>query len=155
MQYETDIPTQQNTAQKNLRLPRTDENHLGPQGHQPAPQSRSQTPRRLKFPKADRLLKRHEFAKVTREGKRLVGRFLCIDYRPAKRRRLGISASGRFGSAPERNRFKRLVREAFRMNGGPLMEIHVIPRQGAKGAHFSDIQHEIATLFKPTATAGR
>ncbi|MBX7066903.1 MAG: ribonuclease P protein component [Parachlamydiales bacterium] len=90
-----------------------------------------------------------------REGKRLVGRFLCIDLRPAKKGRLGISASSKYGSAPERNRFKRLVREAYRQNSLPSWEIHVVPRQCAKGAKFSDIQNEITTLIKCSATASR
>lgn len=96
-----------------------------------------------------RLRSRKEFQRVAREGKRLVGRFLCIDYRRSDKSKLGISASARYGSAPERNRFKRLVREAFRNNYSilPRYELNVVPRQLAKNARFADISEELTRLL--------
>lgn len=64
--------------------------------------------------------------------------------------RLGITASSRYGNAVERNRFKRLVREAFRTSFSrllPSQEIHVVPRQLAKNARLRDIQEEIGRLL--------
>lgn len=97
-----------------------------------------------------RLRSRGEFQRVVREGKRLVGKFLCVDYRPAKKLKLGISASSRYGSSPERNRFKRLVREAFRLNYAslPSFELNVIPRQCAKNAKVCEIREELTRLLK-------
>lgn len=86
---------------------------------------------------------------MAKEGHRKVGRFLCVDVRPAKAQRLGITASGRYGSSPERNRFKRLVREAFRTSRAALparLELHVVPRQGAKGAGFAAVRDELIKL---------
>jgi len=63
--------------------------------------------------------------------------------------KLGISASTRFGSSPQRNRFKRLVREAFRISYHrlPSLELNVIPRQCAKNAHCKDIENELTRLL--------
>lgn len=79
-----------------------------------------------------------------------MGHFLCADYREAKQARLGITASRRFGNAPERNRFKRLVREAFRQNRSilPSLEIHVIPRQMAKKAKLHHIAEELLSVCR-------
>lgn len=154
MEYETHLPAQQDTPQKEMRLPRQNENHLRPQGHQPTPQSRQKASGRLSLPKERRLLKKSHFSKVTKEGKRLVGKYLCIDYLRAPKGRLGISASTRYGSAPERNRFKRLVREAYRLSGEAFAgaDLHVIPRQNAKQAGLAEIQHEILSLIKSSPT---
>jgi|GEM_PF-1186606 len=105
---------------------------------------------KFKFLKENRLLKRHDFKRVSREGKRIVGKYLCIDFRYAPVSRLGITASTHYGSSPERNRFKRLVREAFRLNPSILpqkLEINVAPRKLAKQAVLIDIQEELNRLL--------
>lgn len=146
---ETHIPTQQAPPKKDDRIPRPYEDCGRPQGDQSPPPSGPQKARRLIFSKAMRLKSRREFQKVMREGKRQVGRFLCVDARPAKESKLGISASSRYGSAPERNRFKRLVREAFRKThtSFPSLELNVVPRQCAKKATAVEIQDEFTRLL--------
>lgn len=150
MNHETHISTQQAPSKENHRVPRPYEDTRRSKGHQPPPPSRPQKTSRLIFSKAVRLRTRGEFKKVAREGKRLVGRYLCVDYLPAKTARLGISASGKYGSSPERNRFKRLVREAFRQSYAklPSLDLNVIPRQCAKEASCSNIADELLRLFK-------
>lgn len=145
--HETDLPTQQTPPKKNDRLPRPNENPGRTQNHQPPAKGGAQNTGRLT--KAMRLRSRPEFRRVVREGYRLVGRLLCIDCRPAVTPRLGISASGRFGSAVERNRFKRLVREAFRVSyrSLPAVELNVIPRQGAKRALCPEVLAELTRLL--------
>ncbi len=106
----------------------------------------------MKFTKGLRLRSRREFQKVAREGQRKVGRFLCVDLRSGPSLKLGISASVRYGSAHERNRFKRLVREAFRLNQTLFpshLELNVIPRQNAKKARCKDVSEELIRLLNP------
>lgn len=150
MNYETHIPTQQAPTQEDSRLPRANENNLRQKDHQPPPKNGPQKAGSLKFPKTLRLQRRGQFARVAREGKRLVGRYFCIDYRPAKTPKLGISAPVRYGSSPKRNRFKRLIREAFRKSYTtlPPYEMNIIPRQSAKGATGDQIFEEFNRLLR-------
>lgn len=101
------------------------------------------------FPKEFRLRSKADFRSLKANSRRIVGKTLCIDYRPSSSSRLGITASGRYGSSCERNRFKRLVREAFRLarNDLPPMDLHVVPRQHAKNAKLSDIAAEFKLLY--------
>jgi ribonuclease P protein component len=70
----------------------------------------------LGFPKASRLLKRHEFLRVQQGGKRhdlgLVLAFVLPREMPALR--VGLTTSRKVGCAVFRNRIRRLMREAVR-----------------------------------------
>ena len=86
------------------------------------------------FPKAARILKRSQYQKIFRHGKRFVGQLFAIDYRTgyAPRPRLGLTVSKKYGKAHERNRFKRVLREAFRELQAELpssLEMNVSPRK--------------------------
>lgn len=146
---ETDLSSFKNSPQTQIRVPRPYENDQWPKTDQSTKTSRSQNPLRLR--KGDKLLKRYEFRRVSREGKRLVGARICIDWTRAPRLRLGITAPVKYGSSPERSRFKRLVREAFRLSRDDLpqeIEINISPRQLAKNASFAEIQHELLYLLQ-------
>lgn len=60
--------------------------------------------------------------------------------------KLGITVSRRYGIAVQRNRFKRLVREAFRLCRDKLLvglDLNIKPRSAALHAKLSDIQAEL------------
>jgi ribonuclease P protein component len=105
----------------------------------------------LRLPKECKLRSRKEFLKISREGRRLVGQILTIDRRATNSLspRFGITASRRYGNAHERNRFKRLVREAFRTSRFLLpsgLELNVYPRQAAKRATLASVREELLVL---------
>ena len=87
-----------------------------------------------RFPKEERLRRQREIDDVYRRGRRWSGRSLRIHVRPngLDRSRLGISVPGRLCGAVQRNRWKRLLRESFRLNKaaiGPGLDIIAVPTQ--------------------------
>jgi ribonuclease P protein component len=78
------------------------------------------------LPKAARLRKPAEFRRVYAEGKRFEGRFMTVFILPSQTefQKLGITASKKgVGNAVQRNRAKRLLREAFRLSKAELDEL--------------------------------
>jgi ribonuclease P protein component len=76
------------------------------------------------------------------------GQWIIVDYRRSSnpKTRLGITVTKRYGQAHERNRFKRLVRESFRLSYQQLpagYDMVVKPRSAAKRAMMQDIKSEI------------
>ncbi|MFA6917146.1 MAG: ribonuclease P protein component [Parachlamydiales bacterium] len=105
------------------------------------------------FPKSLRLRKRREFYRVSCKASKIGGKLLYIDYSPnnSTTTRLGITVTKRYGKSYERNRFKRLVREAFRLTQAKLpagLDIIVKPRTYVKDAPLCAIQNELVLLLK-------
>jgi len=73
--------------------------------------------RRNKFGKTMRLTRAREFDRVFAAGRRfkLKGLTILRADNDLDHPRLGISIGRAFGNAPERNRMKRMLREAFRL----------------------------------------
>lgn len=134
--HEKNLPTKQNKAPEDMGISQKNEDLSRTQDRKPQTQTRPQTPLslvRLTFPKAARIRTKRHYSGVIRAGKRLAGGSILIDYRlgHATRPKLGITVSRKYGKAHERNRFKRLVREAFRTYALKLprdLEINVLPR---------------------------
>jgi ribonuclease P protein component len=91
----------------------------------------------LSRPSRGRLSRSAEFERVYRQGRSTANRHLVLYSFPnpaAERPRLGLSVSRKVGGAVERNRVKRLLREAFaRVEGGlrPGHDVVVVARPSA------------------------
>lgn len=72
--------------------------------------------------KEERLLKRREFLRTQRRGRRYVSALLVVYAARVDRAwsRLGVTVSRKVGGAVVRNRVKRRLREAFRRNKAQL-----------------------------------
>ncbi|MCH9631011.1 MAG: Ribonuclease P protein component [Chlamydiia bacterium] len=106
-----------------------------------------------KFPKSSRLLKREEYLKVLRSHDKLCGKYLIINYAKGASScpKLGLTVSKKFGKSHDRNRFKRLVREAFRKCSIDLpsnLEINIRPRKFAKEASAVMILSELTKMLQ-------
>ncbi len=134
-----------------MRISKKNENSQGtPHCKQQTPSRKKKTYNRvgLSFPKSLRLLSRGQFQKISREGKRLTGKVISLQYQLGLPRiRLGITVSKKYGKAHERNRFKRLVREAFREHYDHLpkgLTLNILPRlprsEIGKQAILNDLQ---------------
>lgn len=86
------------------------------------------TPRRamknLGFPRSRRLARQFEFRRLYRAGHRKSNKYLTVYTCPANGRRgkVGIVAGKRLGKAVERNRIRRILREAIRTNQHGITE---------------------------------
>ena len=70
------------------------------------------------FTKANRLLKRSEFMRLSSIGSKIHNRHVTAIYYPGltDRTRFGVTVSRKVGRAAVRNKIKRLSREYFRLN---------------------------------------
>ena len=73
-----------------------------------------------------RLKKQADFQRLFQKGKRAYSPSLSILYRPADKMTMGISVGKRHGKSVQRNRIKRLLREAFRSVQGDMQENYAI-----------------------------
>lgn len=95
-----------------------------------------------------RLRTRQQYQRMAQRTFKFTGRWILIDIRltPGPFSRLGVTVTRRYGPAHQRNRFKRLVREAFRLlypHFKLTFDIVVRPRSQAIEAQMLDIQQEL------------
>lgn len=101
------------------------------------------------FPKTLRLRTRRHYQQMVQPSTlKFMGRFVIVEMRAGKKpvSRLGITVTKRFGKAHERNRFKRRVKEAFRLARALFsqdFDVLVKPRSAAKEASMHSIQSEL------------
>ncbi len=102
--------------------------------------------------KEDRLLKPAEFKAVFEAKKSCADRYLVLYTlsRPGSNSRVGISVSKKVAGSVGRNRLKRLVREAVRLNRHrikPGYNLIIILRVAAKDIDFAQVQRSFLGLL--------
>jgi ribonuclease P protein component len=91
-------------------------------------------------------LKQSEIRRLFSKGSRFSHKDLVIIYRPGENRKVGFVASKGIGGAVKRNRTRRILREAYRMNKDIFKGLNVIFY--ARGHCDLDTIQNILTLFK-------
>lgn len=104
----------------------------------------------LIFRKSKRLYKRRDFDRVFSERCSVADRYLVVYVAPSglDHPRLGIPVGRKFGNAVRRNRAKRMIREAFRLEQRELpfgFDLICIPRAGQL-ADLADYRKSIRRL---------
>ncbi len=149
---EKNVPAKQKAPTEDTRLQSENEHSQWTQSLEEPSKKRAEETDRMRFPKSRRLLNRRDFRSVVTKGRRFIAKNIIIDYRFKNQplSRLGIAASKRFGKSHQRNRFKRITREAFRNSitrFPPGLDIIVRPRKKALEASSCQIQEEMLSFL--------
>jgi len=106
--------------------------------------------KRFGFPRSARLLKPSEFDRVFKQRRSAADGFVIVyaGEGPSEQTRLGLTVSRKCGKATVRNRWKRALREAFRLVQHELpthLDLVVLPRRGAT-PNVAQLQVSLKTL---------
>ncbi len=111
-----------------------------------------------RFPKTQRLLRHADFERVYKQGRRHFAAHMTVFYLARVGEtvdgslglRVGFTVSKALGGAVQRNRMKRRLREAVRLEGVPVgmaADIVINPKRTLLTAKFLDLRNEIAKAF--------
>jgi ribonuclease P protein component len=103
------------------------------------------------FQKSERLQRRAQFQRAYTEGRRVEGR-VAVLYAletPGEPRAVGVVTSRKIGGAVVRNRARRLLREAYRLNKHKLkdhIQLVFVARTAIKGRSFAEVESALLDL---------
>ena len=105
----------------------------------------------LSFDRSKKILDKKQFQKIYKEGKKYYGAHITVFYHSYSKTSsaLGITIGRKWGKAFMRNRFKRVVREAFRLIYSQLpsqLMLNVHPKEGYQSCSVEEIQGELKQL---------
>jgi ribonuclease P protein component len=128
------------------------------------PERRPEVPspgKRLTFPRSLRLTRRGDFDKVYKQGRRHSAPHLTVLYLGRERGegpRIGFRVGRVLGGAVERNRIRRRLREAVRLNRSRLssaVDVVVHPKKSALQVDFAGLEQEIEHALEAVERAVR
>ena len=99
--------------------------------------------------KVQRLKKKKDFTRVLKQGKRVYAETLTIVYLPAEESKMAVCVGKKYGKSVQRNRIKRLLREAFRVSPPLSAPCHLllIPKV-AEEYSFAAFKRDVSKIFK-------
>ena len=113
------------------------------------------------LPKNERLQRGSQFRHAYEHGRKFVGKLFVlyvVDAPPESRtatrcatRAVGVVTSRKIGDAVTRNRARRLLREAYRLNKQKLnnnLQIVMVARSAINGKKRQDVEAELLRLFR-------
>jgi len=108
--------------------------------------------KKFSFTKNDRIIKKTDFNKLYKEGKKFYTKHFIVIVSPSgfSERRVGITVSKRVGGACVRNQVKRLLREFFRLNKKtlpPSRDFLFIAKKGASELNYFKTFKELSNLL--------
>lgn len=149
MNYEKNLSTEQDQEKTFSRFPCENGDKRWTQGPSPQKTERQMATHCIdfSFKKSMHVRKRWEFAKIRRLGHKFYGKHICFQFTvdttgPSK---LGLTVSRKYGSAIERNLFKRRMREFFRLQNSSFPEninLNILPLLHTKKASFDQLKED-------------
>jgi ribonuclease P protein component len=109
--------------------------------------------KRNRFPRAARLLRHADFERAYKQGRRHFTAHMTVFYRQRDEGsglRVGFTVGRVLGGAVQRNRIKRRLREAVRLNwpeGHVAADMVIHPKKSVLQVDFSELQEEISRAF--------
>ena len=107
----------------------------------------------FRFPKRERLSGKKAFDRVFAEGRVFRGKAVVVRSlaNGLAYSRLGLSVGRKVGPATRRNRVKRLIREAYRLNKHALLvpcDMVVVPRPGFPADSLHAVERDVVSLME-------